>query len=77
LLRPDRRNLTGGKPLLTYLCYDVLFDDASLKDKLNPERLETIADMDRTENMNKLVEIGAAAADRIKVERFCWGFDVE
>ena len=69
--------LGGGKPLLTYLRYDVQFDDVSLKDKLSPEQLKTIADMDRAENMAKLVEIGKAAADRIKDEHFGRGFDIE
>ena len=69
--------LGGGKPLLTYLRYDVQFDDAWLKDKLSPEQLKTIADMDRAENMDKLVEIGKAAADRIKEEHFGQGFDIE
>jgi predicted acylesterase/phospholipase RssA len=69
--------LGGGNPLLTYLRYDVLFDDASLRDKLNPEQLKTIADMDRAENMGKLAEIGKAAADRIKDEHFDRRFDIE
>ena len=69
--------LGGGKPLLSYLRYDVKFDDAWLKDRLNPEQLETIADMDRAENMDKLVEIGKAAAERIKDEHFGRGFDIE
>ncbi|WNM62264.1 patatin-like phospholipase family protein [Candidatus Nitrospira neomarina] len=68
--------LGGGQPLLTYLRYDVRFDDEWLKDKLNPEQLMTIADMDRPENMDKLVEIGEAAADRIKDEHFGRGFDL-
>ncbi len=69
--------LGGGKPLLTYLRYDVTFDDAWLKDKLSPEQLKSIAEMDRAENMDKLVEIGKAAADRIKDEHFSRGFDIE
>ena len=62
--------LGGGKPLLTYLRYDVQFDDAWLKDKLkltlDAEQLESIAEMDRAENMDTLVEIGKAAADLIE-----------
>jgi hypothetical protein len=69
--------LGGGEPLLTYLRYDVKFDDDWLKDKLSPEQLEMIAEMDRPENMPKLVEIGLAAADRIKDEHFGRGFDIE
>jgi hypothetical protein len=69
--------LGGGKPLLTYLRYDVQFDDAWLKDKLSPEQLESIAEMDRAENMDKLVEIGKAAADRIEDGHFGRGFDIE
>ncbi len=69
--------LGGGKPLLTYLRYDVQFDDAWLKDKLNPEQLKSIAEMDHAENMPKLVEIGKAAADRIQDEHFGRRFDIE
>jgi hypothetical protein len=69
--------LGGGKPLLTYLRYDVRFDDPALKDKLSPEQLKTIADMDRAENMDKLVEIGKAAAGRIEDRHFGRGFDIE
>jgi hypothetical protein len=32
---------------------------------------------DRAENMNKLLELGKAAEDRIKNERFGRGFDIE
>ncbi len=69
--------LGGGKPLLTYLRYDVKFDDEWLRDKLSAEQLQTIAEMDRPKNMPKLVEIGEAAADRIKEEHFDRGFDIE
>lgn len=69
--------LGGGKPLLTYLRYDVKFDDEWLRDKLSAEQLQTIAEMDRPKNMPKLVEIGEAAADRIKDEHFDRGFDIE
>ena len=69
--------LGGGKPLLTYLRYDVRFDDGWLKDRLSPKQLESIAEMDRPENMPKLVEIGSAAADRINVDHFGRGFDIE
>jgi hypothetical protein len=68
--------LGGGQPLLTYLRYDVRFDDEWLKDKLSPEQLKTIAEMDRPENMDKLVEIGKAAADRIEDTHFGRGFDL-
>ena len=68
--------LGGGKPLLTYLRYDVKFDDAWLKNRLSPEQLESIAEMDRAENMDKLVEIGKAAADRIEDEHFDHVFDI-
>ena len=68
--------LGGGKPQLTYLRYDVKFDDAWLKDRLSPEQLESIAEMDRAENMDKLVEIGKAAAGRIEDEHFDQVFDI-
>ncbi len=69
--------LGGGKPLLTYLRYDVRFDDAWLRDKLSPEQLASIAEMDRPENLDKLVEIGKAAADRIEDRHFGRTFDIE
>ena len=69
--------LGGGKPLLSYLRYDVKFDDPWLQDKLSPEQLESIAEMDRAENMDKLVEIGKAAANQIKDEHFGHDFDIE
>ena len=69
--------LGGDKPLLSYLRYDVKFDDAWLRDRLSAEQLESIAEMDRAENMDKLVEIGKAAAERIKDEHFGHGFDIE
>jgi uncharacterized protein len=69
--------LGGGKPFLTYLRYDVRFDDPALKDMLSPEQLETIAEMDRAENMDRLVEIGKAAAGRIEDRHFGRGFDIE
>ncbi len=68
--------LGGGKPLLTYLRYDVKFDDALLKDKLSPEQLASIAEMDRPDNMDKLVEIGKAAADLIDDKHFGHVFDI-
>ena len=68
--------LGGGKPLLTYLRYDVTFDDAWRKDTLSPEQLKSIAEMDRAENMDKLVEIGKAAAVQIEDEHFSQGFDI-
>jgi uncharacterized protein len=73
--------LGGGKPLLTYLRYDVKFDDEWLKGKLKlnfkNEELKSIAEMDRAENMDKLVEIGEAAADQIKDTHFGRGFDID
>ncbi|MBK5105288.1 MAG: patatin-like phospholipase family protein [Burkholderiales bacterium] len=73
--------LGGGKPLLTYLRYDVKFDDAWLKDKLkltlDAQQLDSIAEMDMAENMDTLVKIGTAAAGRIKGDHFGRGFDIE
>lgn len=69
--------LGGGKPLLTYLRYDVKFDDPALKDTLSAEQLKSIAEMDRADNMDKLVEIGKAAAGRIADSHFPAGFDIK
>lgn len=69
--------LGGGKPLLTYLRYDVRFDDEWLQDKLSPEQLKSITEMDRPENMPKLVEIGKAAADQINDDDFGHDFDIK
>jgi hypothetical protein len=71
--------LGGGRPLLTYLRYDVRFDDAWLKDKLklSAKQLASIAEMDRAENMDTLVEIGKAASGLIEDKHFSRGFDTE
>jgi len=73
--------LGGGKPLLTYLRYDVKFDDAWLKDKLkltlDAKQLASIAEMDRPENMDTLVTIGKAASGLIEDRHFSQGFDIE
>ncbi len=69
--------LGGGEPLLTYLRYDVKFDDPWLRGKLSAEQLQTIYDMDRPENMNKLVEIGESAAGRIQDDHFARSFDID
>jgi hypothetical protein len=71
-----KNDLVGGKRWLTYLRYDVNFNDPSLRGLLTPEQLETIADMDRPENMDKLVEIGRAAAAGIKDSHFEPQFDL-
>ncbi len=73
--------LGGGRPLLTYLRYDVKFDDAWLKDKLkltlDAKQLASIAEMDRAENMDTLVTIGKAASGFIEDRHFGRGFDIE
>lgn len=73
--------LGGGKPLLTYLRYGVRFDDAWLNDKLkltlDAKQLASIAEMDRAENMDTLVEIGKAASALIEDRHFSRGFDIE
>lgn len=73
--------LGGGEPLLTYLRYNVQFDDAWLKDKLklslDAKQLASIAEMDRAENMDTLVMIGEAASTLIKDEHFDREFDLD
>ncbi len=72
--------LGGGQPLLTYLRYDVQFDEAWLRDKLKLNlqagQLASIAEMDRPENMDALVQIGQAAAGLIEDKHFGPGFDI-
>jgi len=73
--------LGGGKPLLTYLRYDVQFDEDWLKKKLqlslDAQQLASIAEMDRPDNMDTLVKIGKAASDLIEYRHFGQGFDIE
>jgi predicted acylesterase/phospholipase RssA len=73
--------LGGGQPLLTYLRYDVKFDDDWLKDKLkltlDAAQLASIAEMDRAENMDTLVKIGQAASTLIEDKHFGTGFDID
>ena len=73
--------LGGGKPLLTYLRYDVQFDEAWLKKKLklslDAEQLASIAEMDRPDNMDTLVKIGNAAVVLIEDKHFGRDFDIE
>jgi uncharacterized protein len=73
--------LGGGKPLLTYLRYNAQFDEAWLKDKLkfnlDAKQLASIAEMDRAENMDTLVQIGKAASVLIEDKHFSRGFDIE
>ena len=72
--------LGGGKPLLSYLRYNVEFDSAWLKDKLGidytAEQLESISQMDKPENMDDLADIGKAASVLIKEEHFDKQFDI-
>ncbi|WP_116597748.1 patatin-like phospholipase family protein [Primorskyibacter marinus] len=72
--------LGGGTPLLTYLRYNVEFDTAWLKDHLNVdysmEQLESIAEMDKPQNMDDLTDIGKAACILIKEEHFGKQFDI-
>jgi hypothetical protein len=77
----ERRHPRGGKPLLTYLRYNAQFDEAWLKDKLkltlDGKQLASIAEMDRAENMDTLVQIGKAASVLIEDRHFGRGFDIE
>ena len=43
-----KHDFPGGSRLLSYLRYDVIFIDPSLKGLLSAEQLESIAEMDRT-----------------------------
>ena len=68
-------------PWLTYLRYDALFDGGWLERELgiafDPEQLESIHEMDKPENMDTLVQIGQAAAERLIEDRhFPREFDI-
>lgn len=66
-------DLLVQEPLLTYLRYDVVFDHAWLQQHLDlsipARRLAPLHKMDRAANMDLLVQIGRAAADRLVEER--------
>ena len=70
----------GGNPLLTYLRYDVSFDESWLKEKLKlileAKQFASIAEMDRAGNMDALVNIGKAAAELIEDKHFGGDFDI-
>ena len=73
--------LGRGQPLLTYLRYDVRFDENWLEQQvdlsLDPDQLASIAEMDRAENMDTLAAIGKAATRLIKDEHFDRRFDID
>ncbi len=73
--------LGGGQPLITYLRYNVRFDDAWLRDKLklslDADELATLAEMDRAENMDTLARVGQAAAALIEDGHFDRKFDID
>lgn len=72
--------LGGTKPLMTYLRYDVRFEDDWLREKLkmtlDEKQLKSIPEMDRPENMDLLAEVGSAASALIKDGHFDRAFDI-
>ncbi|MTH61032.1 patatin [Paracoccus litorisediminis] len=72
--------LGGGNPLLTYLRYNVEFDPAWLKRHLDldytPDQLDSVAQMDKPENMADLIKIGRAAISLIDEAHFDPKFDI-
>jgi hypothetical protein len=72
--------LGGGNPLLTYLRYNVEFDQDWLKDRLDldvsADQLESLAQMDKPENMDQLIAIGKAATALIDEAHFDPKFDI-
>ncbi len=72
--------LGGTAPLLSYLRYDVRFETAWLDDTLNltysAQQLDSIAKMDKPENVDALLAIGAAAASLVEERHFGPGFDL-
>jgi len=67
-----------GDPLLTYLRYDADFDETWLKELgLNEEQIESITEMDRAENMDALIKVGQAVAEKIEGSHFNANFDIE
>jgi len=65
----DADLLGGGKPLLTYLRYDAWLERDWLRDRLgmelSEEELESLAEMDKPENMARLIEIGRETGVRL------------
>ena len=72
--------LGGGRPLITYLRYNVEFDRAWLKDTLgldfSEEQLDSFAQMDKAENMAELIRLGKAASVLIDEAHFAPAFDI-
>ncbi|MFV0299700.1 MAG: patatin-like phospholipase family protein [Paracoccus sp. (in: a-proteobacteria)] len=72
--------LGGGNPLLTYLRYNVEFDQDWLKTQLGldftAEQLDGLAQMDKPENMADLIRIGQAATALIDEAHFDRRFDI-
>lgn len=72
--------LGGGNALLTYLRYNVEFDQAWLKDRLaldfTEDQLDGLAQMDKPENMDDLIRIGRAATALIDEAHFDPKFDI-
>ena len=71
------QDLPGGTSLLTYLRYDVNFDEDWVARLISDEDLESIHEMDKPENMDALARLGQAAAERISDDHFPTHFDVK
>ncbi len=73
-------DLLGGRPLLSYLRYNVLLVDeevSALCPGLTPKQKATIGEMDETGNLDALLALGeAAAAARVNVADFGPAFDL-
>lgn len=73
-------DIIGGNPFLRYLRYDAPLSDEWLERilglQLQPEEVASLREMDRPENMERLLEIGRQAAEKqIKPDHFPARFD--
>ena len=70
----------GGPPLLTYLRYNARLDGEWLRQNVRPDYSDSDAkklnEMDKPENMDRLVEVGQAVARKVEESHFPPAFDL-
>jgi hypothetical protein len=76
-----RNDLLGGRALLSYLRYTVLFDADWLRShagiELTAKQVEALAALDASENLELLARVGALAAERqVQEQHFSRRFDL-
>jgi len=72
--------LGGGPPLLTYLRYNAHLDGDWLRTNVRPDYSDddarSLREMDKPQNMPKLVEVGQAVARQVEESHFPASFDI-